>query len=450
MLSAILPQLVGLAVLLTFSAFFSASETALFSLNRAQVQRLREAGGRIDRAIADLLATPRRLLVTLLVGNMLVNTALASIVATICTGLLGDSGVGVAIGAATLLLLIFGEVTPKSFAVRHARDLARFVALPLVFFSKLVYPVRVVLPSITNAILFVLRQSRIPSETLITGRELRAAFDVGQEEGVIDAHERELVEHIFEFRHLAARELMVPRTDMVCVTEDATVAEAHALARRSRHTRLPVYSTSPDEIRTIFDVKDLPAWREHGIWPKTLRDFVAWRDALSDPPSRPVVRPAFLVPDSRHADDLLRDMRQTGAHLAILVDEYGGTSGLVTLHQLVDVLVGGVLAREEGTGAPLYRRTHSGFQLLGEARLRDVNRELGMDLPLGKADTVGGYVLGLFGDLPKPGDEVAEEHFVFKVRRMTGRRIAAVEARPIPTPEERTEPDSADAREANA
>jgi len=188
MLSAILPQLVGLAVLLTFSAFFSASETALFSLNRAQVQRLREAGGRIDRAIADLLATPRRLLVTLLVGNMLVNTALASIVATICTGLLGDSGVGVAIGAATLLLLIFGEVTPKSFAVRHALDLARFVALPLVFFSKLVYPVRVVLPSITNAILFVLRQSRIPSETLITGRELRAAFDVGQEEGVIDAH----------------------------------------------------------------------------------------------------------------------------------------------------------------------------------------------------------------------------------------------------------------------
>ena len=443
MLSAILPQLVGLAVLLALSAFFSASETALFSLTRAQVQRLRESGGRIGLTIAELLATPRRLLVNLLVGNLLVNIAIASIVASLCTGLLGNSGVGVAIGATTLVLLIFGEVTPKTFAVRHALALAHAVALPMAFFSRLFLPVRFVLPYITNLVLFLLRQGRIPSEKLLTGRQFRAALEAGQEEGSIEAHERELVEHIFEFRHLAARELMVPRTDMVCISEDATVAEAHALARRSRHTRLPVYSRDPDEIRTIFDVKDLPAWRGHDIWKKTLLDFAAWRDTLPDPPSRPVVRPAFLVPDSRHADDLLRDMRQTGAHLAVLVDEYGGTSGLVTLLQLVDVLVGGVLAREEGTGAPLYRRTPNGFQLLGGARLRDVNRELGMDLPLGRADTVGGYVLGLFGDLPKPGDEVADEHYAFKVRRMLGRRVAAVEARPLAPPTEGRQGDSA-------
>ena len=449
MLSAVFPQLVGLLVLLTLSAFFSASETALFSLSRVQVQRLRESGGRSGRAIADLLATPRRLLTTILVGNECVNITFASLIASIWTGLIGDKGVGLAIATTTLLLLIFGEVTPKTFAVRTALPLARVVALPLLFFSKVLLPVRFVLRHVTNAVLFLLRQGRIQSESLLTRREFRAALEVGQEQGVIDEHERQMVEQICEFRLLAARELMIPRTDIVCVSEEATLAEAYATAQRSRHTRLPIYRGNTDEIWGVFDVKDLAAWRGRGVWTKTLREFVALRDTLPDAPPRPLVRPAFLVPETRHADDLLRDMRQTGAHLAILLDEYGGTSGLVTLHQLVDVLVGGVLAREEGTGAPLYRRVANGFQLLGEARLRDVNRELALGLPLGRADTVGGYVLSLFGDLPKPGEEISDERYAFKVLRMTGRRIEAVEARPLAPPAAPAEADS-DAREANA
>jgi len=430
MFAELLPQFGGLALLLVLSAFFSGSETALFSLSRVQVQRLRESGGRSARAVADLLAFPRRLLITILVGNMVVNVAAASLVAALATSLLGDKGVGVAIGATTLFLLLFGEVTPKTLAVRHAEAIARAVALPLLGFSKLIFPVRVVLRHITNAILFVLRQGHIQSERLLTRREFRAALEAGQEEGVIDVHEREMVEHIFEFRQMDARELMVPRTEIVCVSETARIEEALALARSSRHSRLPVYGADIDEIWGVFDVRDLPAWKGQPVWGRTILEFIQTDDLTAATPRRPLVRPAFLVPETRHVGDLLRDMRETGAHMAILLDEYGGTAGLVTLRQLVDELAGGVLTTGRA-GTPLYRKVEGCIQILGEARLRDVNHELRLDLPLGRADTIGGHVLGLFGELPRPGDEVADARFTYRVLRLAGRRIGALEIRPL-------------------
>jgi CBS domain containing-hemolysin-like protein len=426
----LLPQLGGLVVLLVLSAFFSGSETALFSLSRAQGRRLRESGGRTGRAVGRLLARPRRLLITILVGNMVVNVASASLVAATATTLLGARGVGVAIGVTTLLLLLFGEVTPKTFAVRHAVALSRVVALPLLWFCVLILPVRFVLRHITNAVLFVLQQGRIHSAPLLTRHEFGAALEVGEEEGVIDEHEREMVEHIVEFREMDAREVMVPRTEMVCVAETATVEEAVAAARRSRHSRLPVHTGVIDEVWGVFDVKDLPVWRARNIWHRTLSEFVEQNDPMAETPQRPLVRAAFLVPESRHVGDLLRDMRESGAHMAILVDEYGGTAGLVTLRQLVDELVGGVLARGR-SGEPLYRRSDGRVQVLGEARIRDVNSDLGLGLPLGRADTIGGYVLSLFGDLPHTGEDVADERYRFRVLRLRGRRIGAVEIAPL-------------------
>lgn len=439
MLMEILLQLGGLAVLLGLSAFFSGSETALFSLSRAQVQRLRQSGGRTGRAAADLLAFPRRLLITILVGNMVVNVATASILATLATRLVGNSGIGLAIFVATLLLLIFGEVTPKTFAVRNAVVVSRLAALPLSAFARAIFPVRCVLRHITNALLFLLQHGRIQSERLLTSRELAAAFELGEAEGVIDTLEREMIEHIFEFRHIDARELMVPRTELVCVPESATIAEAVALSRASGRSRLPVHSGQVDEIWGVLDIRELAAWRGHDIHDRTIRDFVAFRDGLGETPPRPLVRPAFLVPETRHAGDLLQDMRRTGSHMALLVDEYGGTAGIVTLRRIVDEFLGGVPARGRN-GAPLYVKRRRGLEILGEARVRDVNQELGLDLPLGIADTVGGYVLSLFGDLPTENEQVADERYVFRVLRLDGRRIDAVAVQtPTPPPADRPE-----------
>ena len=430
MLSGLLSHLAGLGVLLLLSAFFSASETALFSLSRMQVQRLGETGGRTGRAVARLLAVPHRLLITILVGNMVVNIALASIVAGTATALLGGRGVGAAIGVSTFFLLIFGEVTPKTFAVRNAEALSRAAALPLAALCRAITPVRFVLRGVTNGVLFLLRQGHVPSEELLTRREFKAALEVGEEYGAIDEHERDMVERIFEFRHMDARELMVPRTEMVCVGEDATIAEALEVARRTHHSRLPVHSGDIDEVWGELDVRDLPAWRGQEALRKTIGEFVQSHDPMAPPPrARPLVRAAFLVPETRNVGDLLRDMREGRAHMAVLLDEYGGTSGLVTLRHIVDELVGGVLTRGRAA-SPLYRKGEGTIQVLGEARLRDVNHELGLDLPLGRADTMGGYVLALFGSLPRPGDEVADGRFIYRVLRVAARRIDAVEVRP--------------------
>ena len=430
MLSAVLPQLVGLAALLLLSAFFSGSETALFSLSRAQVQRLRHTGGRTGRAAARLLAMPRRLLITVLVGNMVVNVASASIVTSLATTLIGSrsAGVGAAVFVATLLLLVFGEITPKTFAVRNALVFSRAVALPLTWFSRAIGPLRVVLRHVTSGALFLLTRGRGHATSLLTQREFDAAFEAGEADGVIDEHEREMVGHILDFRQLDAREIMVPRTEFVSIRESATIAEAMARSRQSGHPRLPVYRGELDDIWAVFDARELPAWRGRDVSTLSIRDFVARRDAADHAPRRPLVRPAYFVPETRHVGDLLQDMRTTGSHMAILVDEYGGTAGLVTLHQLVEELVGGVLATARD-GAPLYERVEGELHVRGEARVRDVNDELGLGLPLGIADTVGGYVLSLFGDLPSEGEQAEDERLAFTVLRLDGRRIGAVAVR---------------------
>jgi len=382
--------------------------------------------------VARLLALPQRLLITILVGNMVVNTAASSIIAAAVTLRLGEQGVGLAIALTTVVLLIFGEVTPKTFAVRHAEAVARAVALPLLAFSKAILPIRWVLRRITHAVLAVLRLGHIESADMLTRDELTAALEAGEEVGAIDEQEADMVEHIFEFPNIAARELMVPRTQMVCVPETATIADALKLAQRTHRSRLPVYGGSVDEIWGVFDIRDLPAWRSRDVWRQTLRQFVRARDAMPkpNPPRRPLVRPAFFVPESRRVGDLLREMREGGTHMVILLDEYGGTAGLITLSDLVDELVGGVLTREADP-ARLYRKGDGCIQMLGEARVRDLDNDLGFELPLDRADTIGGYVLDLFGELPTAGAEAADENFTYRVLRLSGRRIMAVEVRPI-------------------
>ena len=434
MAPGLLAQLGALAVLLALSAFFSGSETALFSLSRVQVARLRERGGRTGRAVADLLGRPRRLLITILVGNMVVNIATASLLAVVAARTaLGRWGVAVAIAASTALLLVFGEVTPKTFAVRNEEAFSRFAALPLLGLSRVLWPIRVVLRAITTAVLFVLRQGHVASRPLLTEGEFQAALEAGAEEGVIDEHERAMVEHIFEFRDLDVRELMVPRTEMACVDEGATVGEALAAARAAGHSRLPVHTGDLDEIWGVFDVRDLPSWRGRGVTGWTLREFVDGSASLADAPRRPLVRPAFLVPETRHVGALMQDMRQGGEHVAVLVDEYGGTAGLLTLEQLTDERVGGVLTRGRG-GEPLYRVADDRLQILGEARLREVCGELGLVVPKVDVDSVGGYVLSLFGRFPRRGEEATDARYRWRVLRMSGRRVAAVEVEALEAP----------------
>jgi len=428
-MEVILAYAIGLAVLLLLSAFFSGSETALFSLSRVQLQQLRKSGAGSGVAVSQLLERPSRLLVTVLVGNMLVNVATASILTELATRLLGNKGIGLAIGVTTFLLLIAGEVTPKTFAVRHAEGFARVAARPLHLFSLLIWPVRVVLGHITTVILFLLRQGHVQSTNLLTRDDIQAIVKAGLSEGVVEVHETEIVENIFELRDIVAREIMVPRTDIVRIADSATIQQAIARSCEGGHSRLPVYSEDDDEIWGVFHVKDIPAWVGHDVTGLSIRDFIAHRDALSEPPRFPLVHGAFLVPETVHIDALLQHMRHR-THLAILLDEYGGTAGLVTLEDVLERLVG-ELVEEPGDESADYSRAGDLIVAQGQARIRDLNHGLDLGLPLGKIDTVGGYVLDLLGHLPEEGEVASDDTLEFRVVEVSAKRIERVEIRRV-------------------
>ena len=431
--------IIGLGALLVLSAFFSGSETALFSLSRGQVQQLLKSGTKSGRRVGALMDRPRRLLVTILVGNMSVNVATASILGALANRLLGNKGVGAAIFVTTFLLLIAGEVTPKTLAIRHAEGFARCVAGPLQLFSMLIWPLRVVLIHLTSAILFVLRQGRVQSDNLLTPDDIQALARAGESEGVVQEHETEIVQNIFELRDIIAREVMVPRTDIVRVSEDANVQEALTLSCQSGHSRIPVYRQADDEITGVFQVKDIPAWMDHHVQDLSIRDFVARRDSMASPPRFPLVHPPFLVPETCRIDALLQAMRGQRTHVAVLLDEYGGTAGLVTLGDLLECLVGELMG-EEPSESQDYARHEGVITASGQARIRELNHDMGLDIPLGRIDTVGGYVVDLLGRFPDEGQTVSDGSLVFTATKVGAKRIAQVEIRLAP----QAEPDGED------
>jgi len=430
MIIIFLAYVVGLGLLLGLSAFFSGSETAIFSLGRAQVQRLRKSGTKTGEAVAALLDRPRRLLITILVGNMLVNVATAAILADVAKRVLGDRGVGAAIFVTTFLLLIAGEVTPKTLAVRHAEGFARTTALPLGLFARAIWPLRILLRGVTTAILFVLRQGRVQSDSL-TRDDLQAIVRAGAAEGVVEEHETEIVENIFGFREITAHEIMVPRTDVVGLEEAATIREALAAACQAQHSRIPIYREHEDDVWGVFHLKDMPAWAAHDILDMPIRGFVAHRDAMDEQPKFPLVHDAYLAPEAARIDTLFECMRDRRTHMAVLLDEYGGTAGIVTLGDVLEQLVGELTEEEPDTDD--YRREGHVILASGQAKIREINDDLDLDIPLGVADTVAGYVLELLSDMPEAGQTVADDALEFTVTEVTPKRIERVEIRRLPS-----------------
>ena len=434
-------HLVSLGFLLFLSAFFSGSETALFSLSKAQVERLRQRFGKSGMIAAELLDNPRRLLITILVGNMFVNVASASLVASFATALLGNRGVGVAIGVTTILLLIFGEITPKTVAVHNAEFISRLFAYPIYLFSKLIFPLRKLLRIVANLLMRLMGVGNIPVEDRFTTEELKAMVEIAEEEGSIKEHERDMINTIFDLRSITAAEIMVPRTEMVCVSEDSTLQQVFDLARTVGRSRIPVYKSDIDHISGIAYVRDFPMWRNYDIHQMTIEQFMLKRRKLRPrahtgipaPLKDTLIRRAFFVPETRTAMDLLQDFRDRGIQIAILLDEYGGTAGLVTIEDLVEELVGEI-TDEYDAALDDFRPLGNSITLVsGGTSIRNVNKRLGLDLAADEdVDTIGGYVIHLFGRIPRNGevfsiDGVAE----FEVAEVDKQRVTQVLVRKV-------------------
>jgi CBS domain containing-hemolysin-like protein len=409
--SALLVRLLLISILLVCSAFFAGSEAALFSLNTVQVERLRERGGVLGRLIAALLQRPTNLIITFLVGNELVNVALAVTTTSLALMLYGSGGEYLAIVVTTFILLLFGEVTPKSLAVHYPERISLLVAWPIQAFAYAITPLRWGLRKLVDAVMGEHAERPI---SLITTAEFKTLVEISEDEGIIDQDERNLIQRVFEFGGHRVSQILTPRTDIFALEVSEPLATALPKIKDNRFSRIPVYEGTIDQIIGILYAKDLLPYSRHPELDIKLRDLL---------------HPVFFVPESKRTDDLLREFQRNKVHMAIVVDEYGGVSGLVTMEDALEELVGEIVD-EFDTEEILCRQIDpQTYVVSAKMPLDEFNEKLGVSIPREDADTIGGHVFHLFGKLPKRGESVSAHGLTFTIEHIKGTRILEIRVR---------------------
>ncbi|WP_424004681.1 hemolysin family protein [Haloarcula salina] len=402
-----------IAVLIGISAFFSSSEIAMFSLPAHRVEALVEDGVGGSETLAALKSDPHRLLVTILVGNNLVNIAMSSL----ATGLLVvlGFGQGQAVTVATLgitaLVLLFGESAPKSYAVENTESWALTIAKPLKLAEYVLLPLVLLFDYLTRVVNKITGGRSAIETSYVTREEIQNIIETGEREGVLDEEEREMLQRTLRFNDTIAKEVMTPRLDMTAVPKTASVEEALETCIQSGHTHLPVYERSLDNVVGVVHVHDLVRERadEDGE-----RESQA---ALSD-----LVEPVLHVPESKNVDDLLSEMRKERIHVVIVIDEFGTTEGLLTIEDLTEEIVGEILEGEERE--PIEFVDDDTVVVKGEVNVNEVNEALDIDLPEGEEfETVAGSVFNRAGRLVEEGETFAFDGVEIGVERVENTRI---------------------------
>jgi len=401
-------ELIALAFLLLCSAVLTGAEAAYFSLGRS---RLKEMAAEQGNELAPLLRRPHELLVTLLVGITLVNIGASALAASIAAKLFGPWGLLIAIGSMVFLLTVFGEVLPMTLAVEHPRRFSSWVNRPVAWLSMLLAPIRVALGAFTALTLRLVGSERRPGEPEISEEELRTLVDVGAREGVVERTEREMIHKVFELEDTLVRAVMVPRPDMFCLDVTTPPAEILPLLREHLHSRVPVFEDSIDQIIGVLYTKDLLPYRR-GLPPEF--DL------------RANLHPPYFVPESKRADALLREFQAKKLHLAIVVDEYGGTAGLVSLEDLLEELVGEIRDEFDEDERLIQRLSPGTFRVSGKLAIDELNAATGLEISGEAFDTVGGWVLDLFGRVPNKGEKKETDEVVVTVEKVERTRILEV------------------------
>jgi CBS domain containing-hemolysin-like protein len=401
-------ELVAVAFLIAVAALFAAAETSITRMGRIRAYRLAEEGRRGAKAVARIADNPAPYLNTVLLLVLLVQlggTTLASVVAVRHLHRIGEL---IATIAMTLLLFVFAEVTPKVFAVQQTDRAALRLAPLIVPITRAVGPFATALIRVANVII---PGRGLPQGPFVTEDEIKAMAEVASEEASIEEGEKDLIHSIFEFGDTLTREVMVPRPDMAAAPVESGLREVLDLILRRGYSRIPVYRGDLDEIVGVVYAKDL------------LRHLHAGKAYVE---LEKVMREAYFVPETKKVADLLRDMQQRRVHIAIVLDEYGSVSGLVTIEDLLEELVGEIADeydREEPQMEPVDDHT---YRVNGRLPIDEVNDLLGVELPHDEWDTVGGLMYGLLGSVPTQGETVAFNNLTFTAEKVQGRRIAKI------------------------
>jgi len=407
------PEILALVVFVGAAAFFAASEAAIVSVSRISARTYAEkgvkGGARLQRALLDR----NRTLTSILIANTFVLLATDSIATYLFIHLGIPQAPLWSTLATTVVLLLFGEILPKTLAVSNSSAAALRLAGPLTFFTWLLTPLTAAFLAVTNLIVSLFGGSP-PHGPYVTEDDIKTLVNVGVEQNVLEEGERQLIHSIIEFGDTIVREVMTPRTDMIAVPADAPARRALDLVIADGYSKLPVYDETVDNVIGVVHDRELLISLANGT--------------IASTSLRTLMRPVAHVPESKRISELLREMQRGKYSLAIVVDEYGGTAGLVTMEDLLEEIVGEIRdEHDEGEEEPIRRIADDETVVEAGTNIEDLNAALGLDLPHEDFETIGGYTVGLFGRLPHEGEEVAAGEGVrLRVDRTRGRRILAV------------------------
>jgi len=400
---------IGLILLLLMgSGFFSSSEIALFSLPNHQIDAMIDEGLRGAKAVKSLKEDPHRLLVTILVGNNMVNITMSSVSTTI-VGFYFDAGTAVIVSSLgiTSMVLVFGESAPKSYAVENTELHARRVARGLKIVEKVLWPLITLFYYLTAAVNKVTGGSPSIESSYVTRDEIRNMIQTGEREGVLDEEERQMLQRTLRFTDASAKEVMTPRLDVTAISADATVEEAIRECIRAGHARLPVYEGSLDNVTGVFDIRDL---RES--------DYGTFADLeVAD-----VVSPTLHVPESKNVDELLSEMRENRMHMVIVIDEFGATEGLITMEDMTEEIVGEILVG--GEDHPIEFVDDDTVVVDGSVKIEEVNEALDIVLPEGEEfETIAGFIFNRAGRLVEQSEEFDYENVTLRAEQVENTRV---------------------------
>ncbi|MGV8115118.1 HlyC/CorC family transporter [Methanothrix soehngenii] len=398
-----------LGFLLFASAFFSASETALMSLSKIRLIHLVEEKIRGASVVEKLREDPSRLLGTILVGNNLVNISASSIATVLAIKYFGDSGVGIATGVMTMLVLIFGEITPKSLAAQKSEQVALLVARPISVLAYILSPVVAVFSRVASIFLRLFgcrSNAKLPS---ITEEELKSMVNLGEEEGVIEDHEKTMICNVFDFGDQLVKDIMVPRMDIIAININATYEDVIKIIRAEQFSRYPVYSNRIDNIVGILNVKDL-------VYLDSKRDF----------DMKGFVKKPYYTFEFMNTSELFSEMKKRRTHMAIVLDEYGGTAGIVTMEDLVEEIVGEISDEYDMQTNEIETIREGEYIVDGSTRIEELNELIGTDIESEHYESIGGFMIQLLGRLPRQGESVEYMNTRFVIENVEKNRIKKI------------------------
>lgn len=411
---SIVLRLAVLIVLLALSGLFSGAETSLSSLNIIGIKKLKKKGVKEARILERLLNKSSKILATILIGNNIVNIAATAIATELTLSIFtGKQATFLVTIIMTILILVFGEITPKTYSSYNAEKVAMKLGRPLEVLSVIFSPILVILNKITKIIIKSLGGNIDNNRATVSEEEIKTLVDVGEEVGIIEKQEREMIESIFEIGDIKVPEVMVPRIDIVYLQEDVSIENATKKVIKFGYSRIPIIGDSIDNVIGVIYAKDL------------LSCYL--RSNKEELNIKRLIRPAYYVPQSKKAIDLLTEMQLEKVHMAIVLDEYGGTLGLVTIEDILEEIVGDILDEYDDEKDLVEYVDENTLIVRSQISIEDTNSILGDNLPEDEFESLGGFVFNLIGKIPEAGEIIEYNDIIFKILEVQNRRIKKIE-----------------------